>query len=190
MRNLCVVAGLALLASNALAADFGVGISVRSDDGWLYVPVNVAKSLRIEPSVRYSSAETTLTQSGTDNRQKNDILELGVGVFGLKQVTEAAHIYYGGRLSYVDMTSSGTDVTSLGTVIRSQSDQDGYRIGPTLGFEYLFGGQFSVGGEASYTFLELEGKARSRVGNLSSSTADFDQSSQGTQTRLIFRYMF
>ncbi len=190
MRNFCVALGLALAASQASAADFGIGVSVRSDDGWLYLPVDLSKSFRIEPTVRYSSTESTINESSSDARQDSDILELGVGVFGLKRVTDAAHIYYGGRLSYVDMKSNSTDVTSFGTVVRSETTQDGYRIGPTLGFEYLFGGRFSVGGEASYTFLELEGEAKSRFGNVSTSTVNFDQSSQGTQTRLIFRYMF
>jgi hypothetical protein len=112
-------------------------------------------------------------------------------VFGLKQVTEAAHIYFGARVAYVDVQSSSVDESSFGLPIYSETDQDGYRIGPAVGFEYLFGQHFSVGGEASYTFLDIEGESSSRIGNgLSQSTLKIEQKTNGTQTRLIVRYMF
>ncbi|HEY0682933.1 MAG TPA: hypothetical protein VGD45_11430 [Steroidobacter sp.] len=190
MRSLYVAAGLALCSANALAADFGVGVSARSDDGFLYVPIDVSKTFRIEPSFRYGTTELSYTQDGEVDGQDSETFEIGVGVFGVKQVTEAAHIYYGGRLAYVDTESTVTQPTSFGEVIRSESTQDGYRIGPTLGFEYIFGGHFSVGGEASYTFLKLEGESTASIGDFSASTVETEQESNGTQTRLIFRYMF
>ena len=169
MRNLFVAIGLALASGGALAADFGVGISARSDDGWLYAPIDVSKSFRIEPSVRYGSSELNFS-SGSIERQDSETWELGVGIFGLKQITDAAHIYYGARAAYVN-TESNITQTTVSSIIRGESTQDGYRIGPTLGFEYLFGGHFSVGGEASYTFLDLEGETITRFGNFSSSTS-------------------
>lgn len=191
MRSLYVAVALALASGNALAADFGVGISVRSDDGWLYVPIDVSKSFRIEPSIRYVNSELKIDQGSFQSKDEVETWELGVGAFGLRRVTEAAHIYYGARFAYVDTQNSTDGTGSFGQRVRSESQQDGYRIAPTLGFEYLFGGHFSVGGEASYSFLELEGETRSRVsGGLPSPGATIDQSSQGTQTRLIFRYMF
>lgn len=188
MRSLYVAVGLALCSGSALAADFGVGITARSDDGILYVPIDVSKTFRIEPSIRYGSSELKLSENGDLITQDSDTWELGVGVFGLKRVTDAAHIYYGARLSYVD-TESTTVQPSFGGQLRSESTQDGYRIGPTLGFEYLFGGHFSVGGEASYTFLDLEGESVT-TGTFTSLVTEVEQKSQGTQTRLIFRYMF
>jgi opacity protein-like surface antigen len=171
MRSLYVAVGLALCSSPVLAADFGIGVSVRSDDGWVYVPIDISKNFRLEPSVRYSSRETSSPSVAPAYASLEvDSLELGIGVFGLQQVEEAAHLYYGGRVAYVD--------TSITQTFRDESSQDGYRIGPTVGFEYLFGGHFSVGGEASYMFVELDGDDNS------------EQSSSGTETRLIFRYMF
>jgi hypothetical protein len=191
MRKLCVAAGLALCSGGALAADFGVGISARSDDGFLYVPVDITRSFRIEPSVRYVSNEQTFTQAFGRDSQETKQWEAGVGVFGLKKVAETAHIYYGARVAYVDVQSTTVDEGSFGVPIYGKSDQDGYRIGPTVGFEYLFGGHFSVGGEASYTFLDVDGESSSRLGNgLSESTLKVEQKTNGTQTRLIFRYMF
>ena len=190
MRSLYVAVGLALCSGSALAADFGVGISARSDDGWLYAPINVSKAFRIEPSIRYGSSDLSFSDDSGADEQDTETWELGVGIFGLKQVTEAAHIYYGARLAYVDTESTIVQTSTFGTVIRSETTQDGTRIGPTLGFEYIFGQHFSVGGEASYTFLDLDGESTARVGNFAASTMDIEQKSQGTQTRLIFRYMF
>jgi hypothetical protein len=189
MRKLYVAVGLALLSANALAADFGLGISARSDDGFLYVPINVSESFRIEPNVRYGSSEYEF-DDGLRDSQDTETWELGVGVFGIKKITDAAHIYYGARVAYIDTESTTTQSSSFGDDIRSESTQDGYRIGPTVGFEYLFGGHFSIGGEASYTFVDLEGESTSRVGNFAVLSTDTEQSGQSTQTRLIFRYMF
>lgn len=191
MRNLYVAVGLALCSTSVLAADFGLGISARSNDGILYVPIDISKSLRIEPNVRYASSELSFSQdSDQEDTQEQDTLELGVGVFGIKQITDAAHVYYGGRIAYVDAQSTSTDVSSFGQLLRSESNQDGYIIGPTVGFEYLFGQHFSVGGEVSYQFLDLEGDARSQIGTFPESVTEIEQKSQSTQTRLIFRYMF
>jgi hypothetical protein len=191
MRKLYVAVGLVLCSGSVLAADFGVGISARSDDGFLYAPIDITKSFRIEPSVRYVSNEQTFTQSFGADSQETKQWEIGVGVFGLKRVTEAAHIYYGARLAYVDIQSTTVDESSFGVPIYGKTDQDGYRIGPAVGFEYLFGGHFSVGGEASYTFLDVDGESTSRFGSgLGESTLKIEQKTNGTQTRLIFRYMF
>ncbi|HEY0940484.1 MAG TPA: hypothetical protein VGE08_10345 [Steroidobacter sp.] len=188
MRSLFVAAGLALCSGSVLAADFGVGITARSDDGILYVPINVSKTFRIEPSIRYISSDIELSEDGDLVSQDSDTVELGIGVFGLKQVTDAAHIYYGARLAYID-TESTTVQTLFGSEIRTESSQDGYRIGPTVGFEYLFGGHFSVGGEVSYTFQDVEGKSTTSA-DFFSSVNEVEQKAHGTQTRLIFRYMF
>jgi hypothetical protein len=181
--------GLALCSTSVLAADFGVGISARSDDGWVYVPIDVSKTFRVEPSVRYVSSDLSFSQDGAKGEQDSESWEIGIGAFGLKHISEAAHIYYGVRFAYVDIKATSTD-TSFGLPVRSETNQDGYRIGPTVGFEYLFGQHFSVGGEAAYTFLDVEGKSKSRLGAISESVATVEQKTHGTQTRLIFRYMF
>lgn len=189
MRSLYVAVGLALCSSSVLAADFGIGISARSDDGFLYAPIDVSKTFRLEPFLRYGTSELSYSEDGIEDTQDTETMELGVGVFAKKQVTDAAHIYFGARLAYVD-TESTVIQPGIFDDIRSESTQDGYRIGPTLGFEYIFGGHFSVGGEASYTFLDLEGESTAWIDDFELSSVETKQQSQGTQTRLIFRYMF
>src|SRR5690606_22645669 len=138
MRGWCMAGVLALCSSGVLAADFGIGVSARSDDGWLYVPIDVAKSFRIEPSIRYGTSEIEFSEGDAAEGQETETWEAGIGLFGLRHLTEAAHVYYGVRLAYVDIESTVIQSGILSQPIRSESTQDGYRISPTLGFEYVF----------------------------------------------------
>jgi hypothetical protein len=200
VRAISTAVCLALCSSSALAAEFGIGISAKSDDGWIYAPIEINDKYRIEPSVRYQTNEfstaqvvgNTVSESRT---QETETLEFGVGVFRLMKIAESAQLYFGARVAYVDTEGSaqntfasfpGSNITT-----RSESSQDGYRIGPAIGFEYLFGERFSIGGEASYSFLDLEGESvASTVGSSSSSRVDIDQQTSGTDTWLILRYRF
>jgi hypothetical protein len=129
MRRLIAAVGLALCAGGAQAADFGLGVSVRSDDGWIYVPIDISKSFRIEPTVRYSSTETSginpvISAASVDS----EVWEAGIGVFGLQQIDESAHLYYGGRVAYLDRSLTSTTVYP-GFTFEDKSSQDGYSIG-------------------------------------------------------------
>lgn len=200
MRTLCTAACLALCSTSALAADFGIGISARSDDAWIYAPINIGKNFRIEPSIRYVSNESSTTQRSDRSlddtyKQEVDSLEFGVGVFRLLKIAESAQLYFGARVAYVDFESTVDDTVTYfpgySVATHSKTSQDGYRIGPTVGFEYLFGEHFSIGGEASYTFLDVEGESKHTVeDSLSTTRIDTEQKTNGTQTQLIVRYRF
>lgn len=179
MRNLVVAVSLALGASGAMAADVGIGVSARSDDGTLFVPIDIAKKVRLEPAIRYlSTKSTTRSVTGSSSRDDSETLELGIGAFGLRQVSEVARIYYGVRVSYVDIENT-TDF--------SKASADGFGFAPTFGVEFVFGQHFSLGGEAGYNFQDLDSDSSI---NWSGALTSRDQETQGTQTRLIFRYMF
>lgn len=86
MKRVLSIALLAGCSSPVLAADFGVGVSVQSNDAWIYAPIDITPALRIEPSIRFVSAEsesqtqsssfglpiTTSVKSDTDQRQDLD----------------------------------------------------------------------------------------------------------------------
>lgn len=197
MRTLCTAVCLALCSTGAVAADYGIGVSARSDDAFIYLPIDINKSWRIEPSVRYASNEVSQV-SGTFNdssQQEIDNIEVGVGVFKLAKIAESVQLYYGARAAYVDLQSTFVDTTTFfpgaTTTFRSETSQDGYRVGPSIGFEYLFGEHFSIGGEASYTFIDIEGESKSRTsGSTTTTRGNVEQKSSGTATRLIVRYRF
>lgn len=197
MRTLCTAACLALCSTGALAADYGIGVSAKSNDGWIYLPIDVSQSFRIEPSVRYSSNDISQVRSsdGDTFEQDSDNIEIGVGLFRRAKVAESARFYYGLRASYVKVESATVYTTTFfpgfTEVVRDETSQDGYRIGPAIGFEYLFGEHFSIGGEANYTFVDVEGDVTStRSDSATVNRGNIEQKSSGTDTQLIIRYRF
>jgi hypothetical protein len=191
MRNLCFAVGLALCSGNALAAEFGLGLSVRSkDDGLLYVPIDISKSFRVEPAVRYASSDDSEDGFIPNSRRR----EFGLGVFGVKQFAEVpVQIYYGGRAHYVDIKNR---IYSSGRVqiVDGETEMDGYRIGPTAGVEYRFGQHFSIGAEATYFFNDIEGESRRTVTTIPNLVRYYvdqvEDKEDEVQSNLVFRYMF
>jgi hypothetical protein len=204
MKNALIVAGLALLcATNASATEYGIGVSAKSDDSWIYVPIDITPGIRLEPSIRFSSSksESVSTSTGsffattTTFRSKFDQREFALGVFGLAGLTDSARVYYGVRAAYIDSDSKSTITTSYSTLFtdtdEDRQSQDGYRLSPTLGFEYLIGKRFSIGGEAEWFYLDVDGERKSTSNgssNLPKNT--FEQKANGTDTHLIVRYRF
>jgi len=170
MKRLLAVLGIAVTAP-AWAADVGVGVSARSDDATIYVPIDVNDTFRIEPLARYAK-DTSIFPGG---RTKRETYEIGTGLFKLYPLTESIHIYYGGRLSYLNLKY---DTNFYGPAINSdRSRSDGYRIAPTLGFEYFFNKHLSIGGEAQWYYSDIEADGQ-------------DLSATGTNTNLILRLRF
>lgn len=180
---------LAVLACNAFAADFGLGVSVESNDAWIYVPVDVSPTLRVEPNIRYVESESEI-QSESDffgpqfTTNESHSLEIGIGVFGLTSVLESVRAYYGARVAYIDSEFEITSRDDFSEISQKQS-AEGYRISPTIGFEYQFNRRFSIGGEAAWYYQDID------IDNdAGSATAKADIEQNGTETNLIFRYFF
>ena len=176
MKNAILVATLATVMSvqaQAAEVDAGVGISIESDDSTIYIPIDIGDSVRIEPGVRYSETEI-------GSQLKADVLDLSVGVFKLLPIRESIRLYFGGRLAYVQAEIVENYPDDL---FDSNTDEDGYRISPTLGFEYQVTERFSVGGEAEWFYLDMD-----RDGGLNA--PGLDQKEQGTETRILFRFKF
>ncbi len=194
-RVLCAVL-LAAAASQVSAADVGIGVSVQSDDSWIYVPIDFGSSFRLEPSIRYRDASSksvsydeflnsTITLTADSD---TTTYELGVGLFGLKQIGDSLRVYYGGRIAYIDAKQELRFTTDfgIGDEQREEVETDGYRISPTLGFEYLFNEHFSIGAEAEWFYEDTESDRR--VTDDPPSNADAEVT--GTDTRLIVRFRF
>ena len=196
MKRALSIALLAACSSQVVAADFGVGVSVQSNDAWIYVPIDVTPAFRIEPSMRFVSAESeSQTQSSsfglpitTSVKSDTDQYELAVGLFGKTALGESVRLYYGARAAYLDNETTQRIATSFGTsedVIEDESSLDGYRISPTLGFEYLINEHFSLGGEAEWFYQDLD----SDISQTELAGAA-KLKSNGTATRLIVRFTF
>jgi hypothetical protein len=169
-----------LVCGPAVAAEYGVGVSAKSDNGLLYFPIDLSATLRVEPFVRNQSSDLTqkIDFGGevTTFKSKADQVEGGFGLFGLAVPKESVRLYYGGRASYFDGDSHSTQT--------SQSFY-GYRITPTVGFEYLFNGHFTLGGEIGYYF-----ESRNVDSRIQASHQEIKLDSSGTESFLILRYFF
>jgi hypothetical protein len=196
MKRALSLALLAACSSQVHAADFGIGVSVQSNDAWIYAPIDVTPRFRIEPSIRLVSAESeSQTQSSsfglpitTSVKSDTDQYELAVGLFGKTALGESVRLYYGARAAYIDNETKQRIATSFGItedVTEQESSLDGYRISPTLGFEYLINEHFSLGGEAEWFYQDLDSDiSQDEVAG----TANLK--SNGTATRLILRFTF
>ena len=198
MKRALPLAFLAACSSHVLAADFGVGVSVQSNDAWIYAPIDVTPGFRIEPSIRFVDSESeSQTQSSsfgspitTSVKSESDQRELAVGLFGKASLGESVRLYYGARAAYIENETKLRIATRFGTsedvFVEEESSLDGYRISPTLGFEYLINEHFSLGGEAEWFYQDLDSDI-SRT-DVAAGTATLK--SNGTATRLIVRFTF
>lgn len=107
-------------------------------------------------------------------------MEGGAGIFGLLVPKESVRLYYGGRASYFD-----GDSHSSSDAIQSKQSFYGYRITPTIGFEYLFNSHITLGGEVGYFFENRKVDTRNATTHLESET-----DTSGTESFLILRYFF
>lgn len=167
------IVALVLCASAvpAWAADVGVGVSVESHDSTIYVPIDFGETFRIEPFANF--LKTKSTASAYESR--TETLQVGTGLFGLKSLGESVRIYYGGRLSYLDVDSESSYFAGG----YGYNKGNGFRVAPTLGFEYSFNRHLSLGAEAGWFYQDIDG---GRTG--------LNETSTGTDTRLILRLRF
>lgn len=211
MRTILGVLALCSMSASSLAAEYGIGASAKSEDAWIYVPIDISTSFRIEPAIRYVSGESENSYEYEDSfllpdsetiRSESDQLELSVGLFRLSTVKEATRLYYGVRFAYVDgegetVSTAVFDEIPDGEVV-SMNEQtfDGYRVAPTFGFEYSFNEHFSLGAEVAWFYLEMDGTSSSRTISdgqevvAGVSRTGFDQERTGTDTHVIVRYRF
>ena len=185
MRLLVVLVVVLLWAFTAPArADVGIGAAVGSDDETILIPIRLS-SLIIEPyfGFREIDSEAGLSTSSTDT------LEVGVGIFGLSTRGENLSIYYGARLAGISEKES-YDSNRPNTFPETQSDIDGYRVTPAVGFQYTIS-RVMIGAEIGWTYEKTDLTSVST--SLSSFFPDRFEStsvSQGAHANVVFRFFF
>jgi hypothetical protein len=188
MKTTAALLAAALFAGNAVAAEYGIGLSAKSDNGLIYFPIDVSPKWRVEPYVRYSTDHTdslqTVPPTVTIPEQETDILEVGTGVFGLASPRESLRVSYGARVGYVNVHSVFR-IDTGSTTIRDTDTTEGYHVAPTFGFEYLFNSHFTLGGEVAYFYQHLESEETFGTGR-----SKFESDETGTEGFLILRYFF
>ena len=171
------IVALVLCASAvpAWAADVGVGVSIESNDSTIYVPIDFGDSFRVEPFVNFSKTK----HSSYGNQSSVETLQIGTGLFALKPLGDSIRLYYGGRLSYLDLESTANYFGGNSYYYDSREGR-GYRVAPTLGVEYSFNSHLSFGAEAAWFYQDVD----------DSNANGIEERGTGTDTRLILRLRF
>jgi len=170
----------------------GVGASFKSNEGFIYIPIHLANNFMLEPFLRYEDSHLDFAGS----KSASESYSIGAGFFGVFTPTEKAQVYIGARVAYVNENSKqpiSTLVLSDGPfpvppvveTVTSKTEQDGYSIAPTLGFEYSLFDRLSIGGEVAWKLTKLEGLTGSQE-----TRVNFDSKSNKTTTNIILRYYF
>ena len=180
MKRIMTLTTLCLIPMSTLGADYGLGVSARSNDVSVYLPVDIGEGWRVEGVVRRFESEFS-SDLATSEAESTDV---GVGGFRKLQQRPDSPLsaYIGVRLTYVDRSSIAS-VRPIGvfTVGPSNTNQDGWRVAPAVGVEYKLHEQVSIAGEVEYFFEKLDGDSRDEEINLET---------QGTSTRIIIRFYF
>jgi hypothetical protein len=171
-KKLALLALCTLAPSVATAASIGVGASARSDEATVYLPIDLNPSLRIEPFFSFEKEEDTQGPTTFEVEQR----ELGVGGFFRMKATDKLAPYLGGRLSYVDIELSYRSAGLSGV-----DEQDGFRIEPTFGLEFLAIPHVALGLELFLFYEDLDGRT--------ANGAVRERESMGNGTRLLLRVM-
>ena len=67
MKKFLCAGILGVLAAPAMAAEVGIGVSIQSDDSWIYVPIDITPSFRLEPSLRFRDLDSTSVSELSNN---------------------------------------------------------------------------------------------------------------------------
>lgn len=179
MRFTVIVSVCAFTAP--VVADVGVGAAAGSDDRAILFPIRLS-SVIIEPYLGYRESDVEL-ESVTSSAER---LEVGVGIFGLSMRRDNLSIYYGARLADISDESSITVVQPLTGLLIEQYrvDIDGYRIAPTVGFQYTIS-RVAVGAEIGWSYEEAD-QSDVSFGDLTERTIV----SKGTHANVVFRFFF
>jgi len=189
--NLAVATALALSAPLAAAVDIGVGVSLNTEGGGnggygVSLPLRFGNfSIEPELSFYHSSQDTTYPASPTNNRTNDDQeYTLETGIYWRQPVIPSVEMYVGGRLGYTKYEYSYT--YQLSPTNNYTYDSSGYFLGPTLGAEYFFNKNFSLGLDASLLYASTSGKQVS-AGVVDSSQ---DRNAIDYQSRARLRFYF
>lgn len=125
----------------------------------LYLPVDMSKSLRLEPEVGIYSTSAENSYSGTayspaySTKSSGSITRFGFGIFYLMPADTSFHTYVGPRIGLLLTSSELSTTLPHGTTITS--DETDVFVGLAIGGEYMFSSHFSLGGEAQLNYIGL-----------------------------------
>jgi len=180
------------ISQTAVAENLGLGVSIKSNDASIYLPINVHEEFRVEPFISYSSYDGRENEEGLEISYKNNYsnLNFGIGFFKIQALKEQISAYYGLRSSYTKNEQSFNRIEESNKY-GNEKETSGYTVSPIIGFEYSIINDLLVGFEAEWWFSDLEGKEVTSYGEpVDDIKTNIKNKSQGTNTRVTVRYFF
>lgn len=192
IKQITLVALGTLIISTA-SAKVGIGVGISSESATIFLPVDLGQYVRIEPAFEYQKYDRSEEYSDLNRTDEATYAELSLGLFGRFTVYENLKGYAGLRLGYNYESNESTRVSTSGTEY-TERDLQGYSIAPTLGFEYFFVENFSLGGEVSWYYRALDGDITVNQIPVSGTpdlmTGDTENTRTGTHAKLLARFYF
>ena len=123
----------------------------------IYVPVRIGENFRVEPegSIFYVSEERTTERTGETSRSSGTttIIRVGSGLFYVWSGDNSLDYYVGPRLGiFSTLFSSRSD---NGEEMKSSTSQFDFFVGPSVGGEFFFTPQLSLGGEVQVNYISF-----------------------------------
>ncbi|MGZ3481689.1 MAG: outer membrane beta-barrel protein [Myxococcaceae bacterium] len=162
LASLCLSAASPAFAEEEAPPVFGLGVGVNlgnlfsggafaSSPVGLYLPINIGKAFRLEPSVSFWYTDKGITISAVNgllSRSGHEV-EAALGAFyllhpGTPKFTVYLGVRFGAAWVGHDFADNNGTITSV--------NQNNFFFTPTVGLEWSVSRNFSVGGEAGPAF--------------------------------------
>ena len=168
----------------------GIGALIDSSPGF-FIPI-LMNGWLIEPSISAKKSKTQTINLVDSSRSRRDTrtATLGVGIYKNKFLVENTYLYSGVRLGFIKRkVKDDREASVILPATSSVSDEDGYFIAPTMGVQYFFIANFSVGIDLTFQFTKTSGD-ESESSNGVTFVVDAENTSYATSASVIVRYMF
>jgi opacity protein-like surface antigen len=153
----------------------------------IYVPIQVAANLRIEPVLGYwhvSGNRAALAAAGGNGDNSRSATTLGLGALLYLQPVNPTGIYAGARLGLTFQSASALDNAN----VQHDFSETDLAIAPVFGGEYAFAQRFTFGAEVQLPFT-FYGNVSDKTPGLTVTT-NTDRSGFRTNAVVFVRYFF
>ncbi|MDH5738350.1 MAG: hypothetical protein OEZ23_08560, partial [Gammaproteobacteria bacterium] len=161
---------------------FGIGAEIDSKTTF-YFPIDFGTWV-LEPEISFYDAELDSGALFSTQHYNSEGLTLGFGLFKKKHLNDKSSLYLGFRTGYFESESSTVTTGGFlgGTIART--DSDGYYIAPTIGVQYEFVPNLSLGLDLSVRYTDRDGTNTVTSGTITT-TSDSDSTDTSSQAKII-----
>lgn len=188
--NMLMAIAVMATAGRAMAAEVGVGLSLKQDENGIFIPVKARENLFIEGFFRQNSSKASPSNSQSQGQNSAfSASRIGLGVFWQKAISDGCQIYAGPRMAYTTMKYSATFPAlgdGSGPTFTFEDKHHGTTLTPTLGFEYFPVKHVSIGGEVGYEYTRMNSTFNQHYGE----SLSREGTNRGTVSSVILRYYF